>query len=121
MKAIICWLLLNPEFLLAMVFSFNLPVVLSAYTLLKASLINIGRYDFPVTSDVSTLSKTNSIPLNNLLFIKALSIVFKSNSTFSYLSYSYCLNWRRPFFFLRSQILRRISIAGLFFLEVFPV
>ena len=48
-------------------------------------------------------------------------IIFKSNSTFSYLSYWYCLNILRPFFLRRSQILRKISIAGLFFLEVLPV
>jgi hypothetical protein len=58
----------------------------------------------------------NSIPLNTLFFIKALSIEFMSNSIFSYFSIWYWLYINRPFLRFRSQILRKISNAGLFFL-----
>ena len=77
----------KPEFLLALVISLVFLVSLSPYISLSVSLMKIGKKVFPEILEVSIWSKTNSIPLKTLLFIKAESMVFKSNSTFSYLSY----------------------------------
>ena len=53
-------------------------------------------------------------------FLNVLSMVLRSNSTFWYFLYWYWLNFLTPFRRRFSHIFRRMSIAGLFFLDCFP-
>jgi hypothetical protein len=97
--------------LLAFIFSFTQFVV--AINIRQCFIYELADKSFSYPRRVDMI-KINSIPLNSLFFIKALSIVFMSNSIFSYFSIWYWSNKQTVLRFLSHIFLKSPEQGCLF-------